>query len=101
MTADEHQQAFLAYVAGLLADFDRYLAAGPPDPRRDLAGYNVAAMWLTDAEFAEFLRDLNDLAQTRLANPPRRGRRRRLLYTVALPGPEAPARGTDRADRST
>ena len=28
MTLDEHAQAFMAYVAGLLADFDRYLASG-------------------------------------------------------------------------
>src|SRR5437764_553125 len=35
MTPDEHAQAFLAYVAGLLADFDRYLAAGTPNLARD------------------------------------------------------------------
>jgi hypothetical protein len=90
MTPDEHAQAFIAYVAGLLADFDRYLAAGPPDPIRDGAVYQMAAMWLTDAEFAEFLRDLHTIAQPRLANAPGRGRRRRLLYTVLLPAPEKP-----------
>ncbi len=88
MTPEEHSQAFMAYVAGLLADFDRYLAAGPPDPLRDGAVYQVAAMWLTDAEFAEFLRDLRTIAQPRLANAPAKGRRRRLLYTVLLPAPE-------------
>jgi RimJ/RimL family protein N-acetyltransferase len=41
----------MAYVAGLLADFDRCLAAGPPDPVRDGAVYQVAAIWLTDTEF--------------------------------------------------
>jgi DNA-binding transcriptional ArsR family regulator len=90
MTADEHSQAFMAYVAGLLADFDRYLAAGPPDPLRDGAVYQVAAMWLTDAEFAEFLRDLRTIATPRLANAPGKGRRRRMLYTVLLPAPETP-----------
>ena len=35
MSADEHAQAFMAYVAGMLADADRYLAAGKPDPARD------------------------------------------------------------------
>src|SRR5438128_1611550 len=54
MTLDEHARAFMAYIAGLLADFDRYLAAGTPDPVRDGADYRVAAMWLTDAEFADF-----------------------------------------------
>ncbi|MGH2929692.1 MAG: helix-turn-helix domain-containing protein, partial [Solirubrobacteraceae bacterium] len=44
MTPDQHAQAFMAYVAGLLGDFDRYLA-GAPDPGRDGAEYRVAAMW--------------------------------------------------------
>ncbi len=43
MTPEEHSRAFMAYVAGLLADFDRYLAAGTPDLGRDGAGYTVAA----------------------------------------------------------
>ena len=47
----------MAYVAGLLADFDRYLAAGTPDLGRDGAGYTVAGLYLTDAELAGFLRD--------------------------------------------
>jgi hypothetical protein len=91
MTADEHAHAFMAYVAGLLADFDRYLAAGTPDPARDGADYRLAAMWLTDAEFAGFLRDLRAIAQPRLANAPGKGRRRRMLYSVMLPAPEQPA----------
>jgi DNA-binding transcriptional ArsR family regulator len=91
MTTEEHSQAFMAYVAGLLADFDRYLAVGPPDPIRDGAVYQMAAMWLTDAEFTEFLRDLRTIAQPRLANAPGKGRRRRLLYTVFLPAPEKPS----------
>ena len=30
MTPEEHSRAFLVFVAGLLADFDRYLGSGPP-----------------------------------------------------------------------
>ena len=93
MTPDEHAQAFMAYVAGLLADFDRYLAAGTPDPVRDGADYRVAAMWLDDAELADFLRDLAKVALTRLANAPGKGRRRRILYSILLPGPEKPTAG--------
>jgi hypothetical protein len=47
-------------------------------------------MWLTDAEFVDFLRDLAKIAQPRLANAPGKGRRRRILYSVLLPGPEKP-----------
>ena len=99
MTLDEHAQAFMAYVAGHLADFDRYLAAGVPNPVRDGAAYRVAAMWLTEAEFADFVQDLQTLAQPRLANAPGKGRRRRMLYSVLLPGPEERATG-DGPDRA-
>jgi helix-turn-helix protein len=86
MSADEHRQAFLAYVAGLIADFDRYLARGDVDLVRDGVTYRMAGLWLDDAELAELARDIYAALQPRLANPPRAGRRRRLLGTVLLPG---------------
>jgi hypothetical protein len=88
MSAEEHAQAFMVYVAGMLADADRYLAAGQPDPARDGADYQVGALWLTDAEFAELLRDLSMVFQSRMANPPAAERKRRMVYTVFLPAPE-------------
>jgi hypothetical protein len=87
MSREDHTQAFMVYVAGLLADVDSYLATDPPDPARE-AGYRVGALWLTDAEFAELLRDLSIVFQPRLANPPAPGRRRRMVYTAFLPAPE-------------
>jgi hypothetical protein len=92
MTPEQHFQAFMAYVAGLLADAERYLSTGSPDPVRDGAAYRVGAMWLSDSEFAELARDLRAVLQPRLANAPSKGRRRRMIYTVFLPAPEtAPA----------
>ncbi len=85
MTGDEHRRAFIVYVAGMLADADRYLASGVIDPPRDGADYRVGAMWLTDAELAEFVRDLAAVAAPRLANAPGPGRRRRMMYAVTLP----------------
>ena len=90
MSLEEHASAFLAYVAGLLGDFDRYFATEPESPARDGAGYRVAAMWLTDAELAEYQRDLVAISAPRLANGLGEGRRRRMLYTVMLPAPEDP-----------
>jgi predicted DNA-binding transcriptional regulator YafY len=86
MTPEEHARAFMAYVAGLLADFDRYLAVGVPDLARDGVGYRVAGLWLTDAELASFLLDLAAVVRPRLANAPAKGRQRRILYSVFLPG---------------
>jgi DNA-binding transcriptional ArsR family regulator len=88
MTLDEHVNAFLAYIAGLLGDFDRYIASEPERPGEDGAGYKVAAMWLTDAELTDYLREFTAITQPRLANAPDGERRRRMLYTVLLPAPE-------------
>jgi Helix-turn-helix domain len=90
MTPEQHLAAFMAYTAGMLADAERYLMTGAPDPWRDGARYTMAAVWLTDAELAEFLRDLAEIFQPRLANAPAEGRRRRTVYHVLLPAPEAP-----------
>lgn len=92
MSAEDHAHAFMAYVAGMLADADRYLAAGTPDPARDGADYQVGALWLTDTEFVSLLRDLTEVFAPRLANAPGRGRKRRMIYTVFIPDPETPAR---------
>jgi hypothetical protein len=89
MSAEEHREAFMVYVAGMLADADRYLESGSIDPARDGADYQVGAMWLTDAELAEFVRDLAAVAQPRLGNAPGNGRRRRMVYAVMLPAPES------------
>ncbi len=90
MSPDDHRHAFMAYVAGLLGDVDRYLSREDIDPLRDGVGYRIAGLWLDDDEHAEFLRDLVRVIQPRLANAPRRGRRRRILGTVLLLGEDAP-----------
>jgi hypothetical protein len=92
MSPDEHRQAFMAFVAALLADFDRYLARGDIDLIRDGVTYRLAGMWLDDAEFAELLRELARVLRPRLAKAPKPGRKRRILGSVLLPGSDADAR---------
>jgi hypothetical protein len=88
MTAEDHRSAFLAYVAGMIADFDRYLAHGDIDLARDRVGYRMAALYLTDEEFRELMRDIGQAIAPRLANIPGADRKRRLLRFVLLPGDE-------------
>jgi len=91
MTPEQHAQAFMAFVAGLLSDFDRYLAAGNSDLARDGVSYSGSAMWLDDDEYTAFLHDVAAIVQPRAANGPRKGRRRRMVYSVFLPAPEGRA----------
>jgi hypothetical protein len=92
MTPEDHHHAFMVFVAGLLAEADRYLASGNPDPVRDGAGYRMAALWLSDAELAQFLQDLARIIQPRLANLPTKTRRRRVVAGVILPAAEQRSR---------
>ena len=85
MSPDDHRQAFTAFVAGLLADFDRYLARGAPDFSDDGVGYRQAALWLDDDELADLLADLREVIELRQRNEPAPGRTRRLLTTVLMP----------------
>ena len=89
MSADDHRQAFMAFVAGLLSDADRYLQRRDLDPLRDGVGYHIGGMWLDDAEYTDLLRDLARVIQPRLANAPKKGRRRRIIATVLLLGDDA------------
>jgi hypothetical protein len=89
MSIEDHRQAFMAFVAGLLASADRYLQRENVDPLRDGVSYRIAGLWLDDAEYAEMVRDLSRVLQPRLANAPRKGRRRRILATVLLLGDDA------------
>ncbi|MBV8301786.1 MAG: helix-turn-helix domain-containing protein [Candidatus Dormibacteraeota bacterium] len=86
MTADQHRQAFLAFVAGLIADFDRYVSRGNVDLVRDGVGYRLMGLWLSDNELTDLSRDMFTVHQPCLANGPKRGRTRRILATIVLPG---------------
>jgi hypothetical protein len=103
MTPEQHLAAFMAYAAGMLADAERYLMTGSPDPLRDGARYMMAAMWLNEAEYADLIRELTAVFQPRLANAPGRGRKRRTVYNVLVPaseGPQAPGAKTGAGERT-
>jgi DNA-binding transcriptional ArsR family regulator len=91
MSPDDHRHMFISLVAGLLGDFDRYLASGHFDPLRDGVNFRTAGLWLNDAEFTEFAIELARVLQPRLANAPKPGRKLHLLTTILLPGGEAAA----------
>jgi DNA-binding transcriptional ArsR family regulator len=90
MSREDRRQLFMAFVAGLLSDFDRYLSRDDIDFLRDGVSFSMSGLWLDEQEFGELMRDLARVFQPRLANAPRPGRRRRILGSVLLPGEKAP-----------
>jgi hypothetical protein len=99
MTPDQHRQAFLAFIAGLVGDFDRYLEGGDVDLLRDGVSYNMAGMWLDEEERRELARELVTVLQPRLANAPKVGRKRWVLGTIVLPGDGTPRPDGGRAKK--
>ncbi|UJP39997.1 helix-turn-helix domain-containing protein [Cellulomonas palmilytica] len=91
MSPDDHKRAFLAFVAGMLADMTRYLDSGDVDVARDGVGFRHHAMYLSDDELAQFVADLRELVLPRLALPPDETRTRRLFSTVLVPLRDAPS----------
>lgn len=91
MSAEDHRQMFMAFTAGLLAAYDRYLARGDVDLIRDGVAYAIDAMWLDDAEYAEMMREIYTVLIPRRANAPRKGRKRRMIASVLMPADEEPA----------
>jgi helix-turn-helix protein len=85
MSQEEHRQAFMTFVATLLADFDRYLAREDVDLARDLVGYRQHALHLSDEELLELIADLGEVLLPRLTLPEGDGRTRRLFTTVLMP----------------
>jgi hypothetical protein len=97
MTTEDIRQMFMAFTAGLLADFDRYLDRGGADLVRDRVSFGIEALWLDDSEHMDLLLDLYRVLDSRRANGPAKGRRRRLLASALLPAdpPAEPAPGDE------
>ena len=100
MTVDDLRQMFIAFVAGILGDVDRYLQRGDIDLVRDRVSFGIEGLWLDDAEYLELLTDLYRVLDLRRRNQPRRSRHRRILASVLLPGDEAADVLAEEGDRS-
>jgi len=90
MTPEDHRRAFMAFLAGLLADMDRYIDAGDVDLVADGAGYRTVGLWLTKDELTEMVNEIGAAVRARAGNTPTPDRTRRMLSTVLIPAP-APA----------
>ena len=89
MTPEEHNQAFVAFMTGRLADFERYLSRGEVDLLRDRVGYRMNAMYLSDEETDELVEELRRVLLPRVENKPGPGRRRRTFSTILMPADES------------
>lgn len=85
LTREDHRRAFAAFVAMLMADFDRYLAAPEVDVVADGVAFTQAALWLDDDEMHALRDELAAVITARMGNRRSAGRTKRLLSTVLMP----------------
>jgi DNA-binding transcriptional ArsR family regulator len=94
MSIDDHRQAFAAAMAALLAEFDAYLSRPQAAPATDLIGYRQGILWLSPAELAETIQEIQSVLAARSANGPAPDRHPRLLSTIQFPTEEPPTQPT-------
>jgi hypothetical protein len=87
LTGEDHRRDFMAFLAGLLGDVDRYIDTGDVDLERDGAGYRSVGLWLTDDELSAMITEIAVAVQGRAGFGPAPGRSRRVLSTVLIPEP--------------
>lgn len=91
LSKDEHMRYFVAFVTTLIGDFERYLENCPQiDFATDGVGYHKLPLELSDEEFGELAKALNEVLLPALQNLPAPGRRRRLLTTILMPDKDVP-----------
>lgn len=85
-TREDHLRYFGVFLAGLLGEFERYLAAPGAEPEADRVGYRQFPAHLSDAELDALLRAMDALLREAMRKPPRADRKRRVVTRVVLPG---------------
>lgn len=93
MSPEDHRRAFMAFLAGLLGDVDRYIDAGDVDLEQDGAGYRTVGLWLDRDELQAMVAEIGAAVQARIGHGPAPGRTRRMLSTVLIPVPGGPTTG--------
>ena len=85
MTLEDHRRGFVAAMAALMAEFNRYLDGDNPDPVADSVGYRQIPLWLTPEEVAGLVKRLGLYVKEMAANQPGPLRRPYLLSPIFFP----------------
>lgn len=85
LSREDHLRYFATFAASLIGDFGRYLERDAIDLVKDGVGYRQVALNLSDEEFQQFVKDLQQVVLPLLDNEPAAERTRRILTTVIIP----------------
>jgi DNA-binding transcriptional ArsR family regulator len=83
---DDHMRYFLTFIASVLDDFSRYLQKeGELDLVADGVGYRKIPLNLSDEEFIEMSKKLNQAVIPYLENQANPARKRRIFTSIMIP----------------
>ncbi|MFH8520673.1 helix-turn-helix domain-containing protein [Streptomyces gelaticus] len=85
LTPQDHERAFAAAAAALIAEFGAYLNRDGSDPVDDLVGYRQHAIWLSRDELVGLISAMQAAIAPLLANEPAPERARYLLSPILFP----------------
>lgn len=85
MSMDDHMGGFLAFLAAITADFDRYLQHPSARPGGDFMGYRQMPLWIDEDQHADLIEELSRLVEPYLEPPPQGDARRTLLNLIVVP----------------
>ncbi|WP_413309705.1 helix-turn-helix domain-containing protein [Bacillus sp. 1P10SD] len=85
LSKDEHMGLFIKFMANLMGEYDRYLKQEKIDLAVDGVSFRQTSVYLTDEEFADFIKELVSVYSKVSQNTPETGRRRRTLATIIIP----------------
>jgi len=95
----------ITFLAGLIGSFARYLARPEIDLERDMVGFRIVPLQLTDDELRTLLDRMDRLLIEASRKEPAPGRKPRTLTRIVLPDdttmPAATAPGDDRSEEGT
>jgi len=91
---EEMNAIFIAFCAGLIADFAQYTGSGDVNLARDQVQFSQVPVWATDTEMTQFNETLSAGLDRLHAQTPDAGRNLRIFTSILMP--RLPAKGSDR-----
>ncbi|MFN3661801.1 helix-turn-helix domain-containing protein [Yoonia sp.] len=81
----ELNATFIAFCAGMIADFERYTSSGDINLARDQVHFHQIPFWATAAEIAAFTDNMGHNLDRLQANPPTGDRSLRIFSSTLIP----------------
>ena len=82
---DPGSAAVMQGLLGLTAEFSRYFEGEDPDPIRDMLGFSMMALMLSDEEYTSFYMDMSELAAKYMGRKADGVRKPRKITVISSP----------------